>query len=121
MSRPLRHLVRRTSASQLLWFLIGAATGSCWMKYTQVRRDCATWSQRYHHCIRSSIRLPAVPLTPDTPFSWIYHGIPKAINNIPPGDPLPIQHLAAFCQKAGEQVSRLSALNNDFTNMECSS
>jgi hypothetical protein len=109
MRRDCTHL--RRGPTRLLWFFFGAAAAAGWIKYNDCRRLRAAWS---HHCIRSSIQLPAMP-APDTPFSWIH--IPKAINDIPPVDTSAggqstqwseeAESLLAFGRQAGDKVSCL--------------
>lgn len=114
MYRTLRHL--RHSPTRLLWFFIGATATACWIKYKEVQRWHTAWS---HHCIRSSIQLPALPSTPDAQFSWIQRDITKVINNIPPAESWEGQltqwkeekeALFAFGQRAGDNVNSSSFL-----------
>jgi len=98
----------------LLWFFIGATATACWIKYKEVQRCHSAWS---HHCIRSSIQLPALPSTPDTRFSWIQRDILKAINDIPPAGDWEGQltqcneekeALFAFGRRVGDKLAVLS-------------
>lgn len=83
-----------------------------WIKYNQSRRYHPDSS---HHCIRSSIPLPALPSTPDTSFSWIRRDILKAINDIPPAEGTfsthwneEAEYLLAFGRQAGDRLAALS-------------
>jgi hypothetical protein len=94
---------------------MGAAVAAGWIEFNESRRGRASWS---HHCIRSSIPLPAIP-TPDTP--WFH--IARAINDIPPADhsegrssqlskDSEVESLLVFGRKAGDKVRCLSGFLN---------
>lgn len=97
--------------SRIIWFLIGAASATWWIKGKEARHGQGSWS--YGHCVRPSIQpqlqpLPAPP-NPDAS-SWSPRDIPRAINNIPPADSWGGQQ--SQTEPWSEEKERMAALGN---------
>ncbi|KAH9479569.1 hypothetical protein JR316_0008164 [Psilocybe cubensis] len=88
--------------SRLLWFAIGAASATWWVR----RRECSNRS--FGPCIRQPIQSP-IGNTDTTQPSWPQSvtDIPRAINNIP--QPAPVQHTTYSPSTIGEWEKRQDA------------
>ncbi|KAF9466054.1 hypothetical protein BDZ94DRAFT_1251991 [Collybia nuda] len=89
---------------RFVWFFIGAATATWWIKAKEAHHGQASWS----HCIRPPLQsLPASP-NPDAP--WTPRDIPRTINSIPPAESWSDQQSQTKAQI--EEKDRMAALGN---------
>jgi len=98
--------------SRLIWFFVGAATATWWIKHKE------GWHGGSRHCIRAPIQ-PPVLSSSSNPDSWSTSGVAKAINGIPPAELSnndwneEKQRVAELSQSAGDKLAELSEATLD--------
>jgi len=101
--------------SRIVWFFLGAATATWWIKHKEIH---GSWST---HCIRVPILPSSMPSGPEAPSSWSPRNIPRSINNIPSaghqGQSQPWdeekERVMAVGQQAGDKLAELSEATLD--------
>ncbi|KAF5383523.1 hypothetical protein D9615_003590 [Tricholomella constricta] len=99
---------------RLIWFIIGAAAATWWIKHKEERQG---WKS---HCIRAPIQPPVLSSNADAD-PWSTRGVTKAINNLPPAEMSrhtndwndEKQHMAEISQSAGDKLAELSEATLD--------
>ncbi|RDB20886.1 hypothetical protein Hypma_012062 [Hypsizygus marmoreus] len=111
----------RGGPRRFLWFFIGAAAATLWIKHKEGRNGYSGWS---NHCIRPPVYPPAPAPTPESS-SWSPRQFSRAVNNIPPADSEPgepnapqawneeKERVLALSQKAGDKMTELSEATLD--------
>ncbi|KAF8074898.1 hypothetical protein FPV67DRAFT_603475 [Lyophyllum atratum] len=99
--------------SRLIWFFIGAATATWWIKHKEGRHGGSN-----HHCIRAPVQPPVLSSHSD-PDPWSTRRVTRAINGIPPAEVSnndwdeEKQRVAELSQSAGDKLAELSEATLD--------
>lgn len=92
--------------SRILWFFIGAASATFWIKRKDMHNE-----GHFSRCFRAPIQQPPPASAP----AWSARDIPGAINNIPPAEPVPwaLGHQKSASSREEERILELTRQAGD--------